>query len=398
MRYNKLINADLYSYIDSLCKDPGDYSKDELYEIGLRHRRLPRSERNWEKLCNYIGYTGKPESFRKFVAKRCNMTLEMLDIIDDPENFQTVYKEKTQIRDIYNAYRSTLRKESRVDSFIENLCEAVKAVQPYKIDNVKKYPQNCTEGVLLISDMHIGVNCHNFYNTYNKQVAEQRLNKLADDVIHYCEHFKVSTLNVLNLGDLIHGIIHVNARIEQELDLIDQIITASELLANFLIKLDNSKINIVYRSCTDNHSRAISDKAVSIEEENFSKLIDLYVTLRLQNSKSNVIFKHDNIDESLGKFNLQNGKKLMFAHGHLENVNKCFDNFVGATKEFIDYICLAHFHTGKEKGYNGSKVIINGSIVGTEQFACGKRLFSPAEQKLLIFDRDNFLDLTINLQ
>lgn len=390
---------ELYTYIDSLNKAPGSYSKDELYKIGILHRQLDRSDRDWNKLVEYIGYNGKPESYRKFVARHSNMSKEMLNIIDDPTTFEEEYKEKTQIRDIYNAYRLMLRQDSRLDSFLENLVEAVRSLRslPNWVDNcVKNIDTNGTEGILLVSDLHNGVKCDNFYNSYNKDIAYKRLQKLANDTLYYCKLHNVTQLNVLNLGDLIHGIIHINARIDQELNLIDQIITAAEYMANFLNMLDASDIKIIYRSCTDNHSRASSDKSINIEAENFSKLIDFYLKIRLEDSQ--ITFINDNIDESLGRFKLRNGKTVMFAHGHLENINKCIDSFIGATKEFVDYVCLSHFHNGREKSYNGSKLIINGSIVGTEQFALSKRLFSPAEQKLLIFDRDNFLDLTINLQ
>lgn len=393
------MTTDLYSYIDSLQKNPGEYSKDELYEIGLRHRQLPKSDRDWQKLCSYIGYDGKPESFRKFVNRRSNMTAQMLEIIEDSENFQDSYKEKTQIRDIYNAYRLSLRHEARLNSFIEGLQAAIKTLKPlpnWDDDSIKILDNLGAEAVLLLSDIHIGIECDNFYNCYNKDIAYKRLIKLANDVLKYCKIHNVHTLNVLNLGDVIQGIIHVTARIDQELNLIDQIITGSEYLAMFLKKLDSSDINIVYRSCTDNHSRANADKNLSIEEENFSKLIDFYLKIRLQDSK--IKFVNDNIDDSLGKFTLSNGKNIMFAHGHLENINKCIESCIALTKEFIDYVCLSHFHSGQEKTINGSKLIVNGSIVGTEKYALSRRLFGPAEQKLLIFDADNFLDLTINLQ
>ena len=54
--------------------------------------------------------------------------------------------------------------------------------------------------------------------------------------------------------------------------------------------------------------------------------------------------------------------------------------------------------SGKEKAFNGFKIFVNGSIVGTEQYALSKRLFSIPEQKLLIFDEcENTLDININL-
>ena len=97
-------------------------------------------------------------------------------------------------------------------------------------------------------------------------------------------------------------------------------------------------------------------------------------------------------------FELLNGKKFVFAHGHLENLNSCWQNIVGGTRQYIDYIAMGHYHCEKAKSFQGAKVYVNGSIVGTEQYALGKRLFSKPSQTLLIFDEfGNELNISINL-
>ena len=45
----------------------------------------------------------------------------------------------------------------------------------------------------------------------------------------------------------------------------------------------------------------------------------------------------------------------------------------------------------------GAKVIVNGSVCGTEQYAFSKRLFGDPEQTLMIFDGINVIDYHINL-
>lgn len=395
------IQEQFESYIQSFEKNPGMFTRDELLEIGIRHKQLPQHLKNWKKLVERVGYDGTASGYRSFVNRSMqkigDLPMQDIDhIVRDSEEFERLYMEKTQIRDTYNAYRLSLRNVARVESFKSSMIEAINNLEPLSFAPYTKASSTEVEAVLLFSDLHLGVNCNNFYNKYNHEIAKMRVQKLADDTISYCKAMNVTKLNVVNLGDLIHGIIHTTARIEEEHNLIDQIIKACELLSWLLSALTRSGAQITYRSCTDNHSRAVAEKAQNIEAENFNKLIDWFVESRCHNSE--IIFAHDNIDDSLGKFKLLNGKTVMFAHGHLENVNKCVDAFQGATKEFVDYVLLSHFHSSKEKSYNGSKVVVNGSIVGTEQYALSKRLFGPAEQKLLIFDRDNLLNININLQ
>lgn len=394
---------ELYQYIDKLNKAPGEYSLDELYEIGVQHKSLPQNQKSWKDLIVKVGYNGTVSGYRSFVNReqRRNGDLELADkdeILSNNEEFEQLYKEKTQIRDIYNAYRQALREDSRNARFKQTLIDSIERLPKLNFSKSMFVDERFgAEGVLLFSDLHLGVNCKNFYNTYNYEVALLRVQKLVSDTAEYCKRNNVRKLHVLNLGDLIHGLIHTTARIEAEHTVSDQVMLAAEIVANMLVQLDvQTGANIYYRSCTDNHSRMIASKDQNLESENFSKLIDWYLEARLKGSKIKLI--NDNIDESLGKFTLTNGKTVMFAHGHLENVNKCVDAFAGATKQFIDYVCLSHFHNSKEKSYNGSKVFVNGSIVGTEQYALSRRLFGPAEQKLIIFDKDNVLDLNINLQ
>lgn len=400
-------------FIESFHKEKGNYTEEELYQIGVAHKTLPLGERDWAELTERLGVEKRSDTYRTWVAHRqqrdgtlpkdptklSGRTLNELSGGDITENLNeqitTLYKEKQKVRDTYNAYRRNLRDESRIEDFKDLIKEAVATLKPfdttpciYPTTNAEK------EAILMLSDLHIGVDCDNFYNTYNVAIAKERLDILAESTIHYCRANDVATLNVVNLGDMVHGLIHTSARLEQEMDTVEQVIQASELLANFLNKLANNVPHIVYRSCTDNHSRVVANKNEHIEKDNFYRIIDWYLQSRVGGS---ITMVNDNIDESIGKFELKNGKKVMFAHGHNDGINLVFQHFVGATHEFIDYMLLGHYHSEKAKSFQGSKVFVNGSIVGTEQYALSKRLFSKPAQTLLIFDKENILNISIDL-
>ena len=320
---------------------------------------------------------------------------------DDAET--VVKKLIIQNRDILRNYNKLVRDDARVDAFKLYLKEQIEKLPNLDLTLSKDYqlkfiPNKTVEAIALLSDLHIGVNCDNFYNKYNLEIAKERLAKWVVSVANYCREFKVSRLNILNLGDMIHGLIHVSGRVEQEFDVVSQIITASELLANALGNLSTMlpNVEILYRSCTDNHSRAIPDYHSNIEKENFSRIIDWYLLTRL--SKKNLSFIFDNIDESMGVFDLLNGETVGFAHGHQDNINTSFQNFIGATKQFINYVCLGHYHCTKSKSYQGMTVFVNGSIVGPEQYAISKRLFNDPTQLLVIFNGSDRLDVNINLK
>lgn len=391
--------VDFKEYLNTL-----DPKNADILEIGKSFKLLPVRQRNWEWLFTYLKehYTLPEEyanitsnAYRQRVDRYCKATGSV-----EAKNIPTIDskdKEKQQLRDWYTAYRRNIREESRIDTLINEIKSAADKFKDLPVNLYKDTTvDNNKEAVLLISDLHLGVDCDNYYNTYNKDIAVKRLNKLANNTIYYCKLNGIKRLNVLNLGDMIHGIIHSNARIEAQMDVAEQIILAGEYISNFLNKLTEACPEITYRSCYDNHSRAIADKNQHIEKEQFSRIIDWFIKERLKNT--NIKFIDNDIDGGIGSIQIFD-KKAIFAHGHQDNKNTSVQNFIGLTQEWIDYIFLAHYHNSAVKEFQGCKVFINGSIVGTEQYAFGKRLFSKPSQKLIIFSKDtnNIQDIDINL-
>ena len=390
-------------------KKKGEYDLTELLEIGINFRSLPVKQRRWKQLNNIVGYPGSSDAYRMYVTahlfdlNECNpVKINGISASKSTDeeigNIQeNLYIEKTKVRDAYNAYRATLRDEARIQSFKTDLVDAISRLEPLeKITDFNFAVTNeNNEAILMLSDLHIGVECNNFYNKYNSIIAMKRLNKVVRDTCDYCRLHNIRRLNIVNLGDMINGIIHTTCRIQQEFDVTTQLITASEMIAHALNDLQYAAPEIIYRSCTDNHARVMADKNQHIEKENLCKIMDWYLKERLKDTK--IVFANDNIDDSLGKFVLLNGKKVLFAHGHLDSINSSFENFVGATKEFVDYGLLAHYHCEKMKSFQGFKVFINGSIVGSEQYAISRRLFSNPSQTLLVFENNNVIDISIDV-
>lgn len=390
-------------YIESFHKEKGQYSMDDLLNIGVKFKQLPVKQRNWNTLHQLLGVYGfSADAYRQKVNRYIKRNDTKLNYQQEGEIFKNDYIEQQKVRDWYNAYRRDIREEVRIENFKDEIINATnkfsklnigKCVTDFK--GVKESDK--TESILLFSDLHIGVDCDNHYNKFDLKTAEKRLVRLANQTIKYCRINKTDTLHIFNLGDLIAGIIHTNARIEQQMDVAEQIICASELLSHFLAKICEAAPNITYSSVFDNHSRAIANKNEHIEKEQFSRVIDWFVKERLKNS--NIQFLENDIDGSIGRLKLQSGKVVMFAHGHEDGRNNSVQNFIGLTQEWVDYICLAHYHNPASKDYQGCKVFINGSIVGTESYAFGKRLFTKPSQKLLIFNKENndIQDIEIDL-
>lgn len=378
-----------------------DLTENDVLEIGIAHRQLLKAERNWGELAKKINWTQGGESLRNFVLRRLRnsgMVSKPVDLNNEEslvQKRQELFKEKQQVRDEWSTLNRMMREEARIDTLKEVITTAAKGMQPFK--KVKYSGKKCAdvEAIAMLSDLHIGVEFDDFCNKYNLDIAEQRVSKYIDDVKKYCALHKVKRLNIVNLGDMISGIIHTTIRIEQQFDVMTQVIKAGEIVAGVLNELQDAAPEVIYRSCTDNHARAIANKNEHIEKENFNRLIDWWVEPRLANT--NVKFVRDGLNYEIGKFDLLNGKKVMFAHGHNDNTNKVFQNFIGATEEYINYVLLGHYHQEKVKNFQNMRVFINGSIVGTDDYAASKRYYTKPSQMLLVFDEDNVIHYSINL-
>ena len=387
-------------FVNEQLKD-SEITKDIAYEIGKAHRKLPKGDRNWSWVADLIHWNGSGESLRNFVLRRMKEegVLEPAVDLNNEESLTKkraeLYKERQQVRDEWSTYNRMMREDARIETFKEAITDAAKTLKPFKKVSYVGTSNSDTEAIALLSDLHIGVEFSDFCNTYNLEIAKKRVSKFVNDVRKYCKLHRVKRLNIVNLGDLISGIIHTTIRLEQEFDVIDQIMNASEVLAGVLSDLQDVAPEVIYRSCTDNHSRAIANKNESIEKENYYRLIDWYVQERLKDT--DIIFKNDNLSREIGKFELLNGKKVMFAHGHNDNPNKIFQSFIGATEEYIHYVLLGHYHNEKVKNFQNMRVFINGSIVGTDDYAASKRLYTKPSQMLLVFDNDNVIHYSINL-
>lgn len=419
---------EFWSIVDSIdvdSREDGRYTEDEMYTIGCAFIEMNNSQKRevggWDKLVEILKpldkngeVMKKGDTFRQWIKGRrytrsemvhnehmlSGKTIDGLSFDEFKEKTEDIkrdlYKQQVKTRDSLNAYRKVLRSEARLEDFKDLMRDMVTDINALPVVKYEGEVDVCdTEAVLLLSDLHIGVEIDNHYNKYNIEIARKRVKKLVADTIRYCTRNHVERLYVLSLGDYCMGSIHTSARLEQEVDVVSQIMVASEIIADALNQLQAAAPEIVFCSCTDNHSRMLPNLSESIESENFGRLIVFYLKARL--AETDIVFKEDNIDQEIGMIEFANGKTGVFAHGHHDSINQVFQTMTALTGRVIDYAFLGHYHCEKMKTFNGFKVFVNGSIVGVDQYAFSKRLFGRPSQTLVIFDGMNLLNYSINL-
>lgn len=416
-----MTKEEFIKYLDSFNKDSGEFTEDELYEIGCKFKNeLPLSEKDWSWLVEKLGPVnakGEPksgETFRIWIKSRqyqkgeikkneqllSGQTIKDLtfeEFEDKTEEIkQGLYKQQTKTRDYLNAYRTLLREDARSELIKDLIRDSVKSLPPLECEKGVAYDADQeAEAVLLFSDLHIGSQIDNFFNKFNVEIARRRVKEVVQQTIKYCTRMNVETLHVLNLGDLIENDLHISARLLQEIDAVDQTMVAAEIVAESLAELAKAIPHVTYRSCLDNHSRFNMNFKEVKDGESLVKLIDWYLQERL---KDVVEFCNDNLDGHIGVFSLKNGDKFVFAHGHEIAVNASVQSYTAATYSFVRYVALGHWHATRMKTFQNSKVFVNGSIKGLDQYAEQHGLFGEPEQTLLIFEGNTLTNITINLK
>ena len=416
----------LIDAIDIDSRDDGRFTEQEMYDIGCAFIELDNSQKRqiggWDKLVEILkpldksgNVMTKGETFRQWIKTRRYANNDIIHnehlisgkTIDDItfEEFEAktedikrdLYKQQVKTRDHMNAYRTLLREDARGELTRDLIKESIRTLPELDFSKDVKYtPNEYSEAVLLFSDLHIGALVDNYFNKFNVEIARRRVKEVIRKTIQYCQLHNVQQCHFVNLGDLIENDLHLSARLTQEIDAVDQAMTAAEIVSEALEELAENIPCVTYRSCLDNHSRFIMDYKASKDEESLVKLIDWYLQERLKNT--DIEFSDDNLDRHTGLFELKNGDKFVFAHGHEVSVNASIQTYTAATYSYVRYVALGHWHATRMKTFQNSKVFVNGSIKGLDDYSETHGMFGEPEQTLLIFEGNCLNNITINLK
>lgn len=324
----------------------------------------------------------KSEAYFRRKSKKDNIVPTSLPI----EARLEAAKEKVQLSDERNQLRAYIRKLARQDYYKEAVIKAVEEISSRKqlspfIEVPECFGDN--EAILCLSDWHYGIECNNYWNIYNEEVAKRRITFLRNKVIDIGIKNKVNTLHIFNLGDMIAGLIHLTLRLESRSDVVTQTMRVSELLAEFITDLSQYFV-LKYYSCLDNHSRITPNKDDSLDNESLARIIDWYLEKRCPNLLIHINEYGEDIIDALIK-----NWKVLGVHGHHDNPKTAISTLSSYTEENYDLILTAHKHHFLADENCGTLLIGNGSLMGTDTYAQNLRLASPPSQNLIIVSDDN---------
>ena len=307
------------------------------------------------------------------------------DAIKDLENLRDeIYKERCRLQDIQREKRNDLRVEARFENLLEVVKDSMDFMPAYEIKDFKPINKNQDKkyAVLQLSDWHCGALVDNQFNYYNIDTMVDRATKVRNNALEYCKLHNVTDLVIEINGDMVNGAIHVSSRVESEEGVIQQVITVTDVLAKLINSMKPYFNSIKIVTTLGNHGRLTPNKSDSITNENFEMLIPTMLRDKLSDVK---IIDSKGLDFT--KYEID-GKIIMVSHGQNDSMTKVISDFSKMFKVVPNEVHLGHTHSYTDINDCDIKVTVNGSLIGSDDYAVTIRKVTTPSQNLIVYEKD----------
>ena len=300
------------------------------------------------------------------------------------DELQRLKIEKVKLQDERNAANKVYRDVARAESIKELILKNIAPYDSSDFLNVVQYEGSGHDVIVCLSDLHTGAGIDSVWNKFNKGILKARLESYATQVFNIVARHAAEKIHVLLLGDLINGHIHVNTRVQNNENSIEQVMTAAELVSNFVAVLYEVCQHIDVYSVSGNHSRVFPSKEEQVAGDELEALIPFYMKARLQNL-AGIDVKIEKLDPTFGGFKARNSL-VMYAHGDKDSPANVVEHLTLMVKQPIDMVFLGHRHTNGMTTVHGTKVIESGCVCGSDSYAIGLRKNDVPQQAVAVID------------
>ena len=375
--YNRMENEDENAYIWRVCD-----SKDK---IGT-----------WQDVCDLLNQQLGHEYNESWYRKMYQSFMTLFDVVKDKyiddeyvklidKKIEDLEKARVKFRDERAHHNKSVRIEARVEDRLDYLENIIKKAKPIVLDE-KSAVFSGNDLLVMLSDLHIGQSFASAWGVYNSDIAKLRLEKYLNEIIAIQERHGSQNCYLSLQGDLISNSIHKTLAISNRENVIEQIILASELLADFILKL-SSHFNSIYINNVDgNHSR-MDTKEDALKDERLDSLIAWYLKTKLSDI-NNVSFL-DSLDNTLNIFWIR-GKAYISVHGDYDKFDKNGVANLVTMLGIVPYcILFGHKHFPATSEINGIKLVQSGSLPGSgDDYTVQMRLSGKPAQTVLVCNKD----------
>ena len=370
-------------------------------QLDLLKRKQTDDTVEWQDVADFRSeYVGDLEH-RDTVRKGSKLLYEYIDagwvneptenITSDSSELIAMRKERIKLSDARVDYNRLIRQEARKESYADMVKNIIcQNVEPINIPVHYTLFNSTTDLLCHLTDIHTGIEIHNWKNDFDEDVLRNRIEKFTSDILDIRgQHGSENCYLVI--GEILSGLIHSNLRLQNNMDLMEQFKYISELISAMLIRMANHFNHIYVYVTPGNHSRVSPKKEEALDGENMDVLLPFYLKARLQNIE-NISICDNNIEPEIAMFNIR-GNNVFAAHGHKDNPASVVQNFTMLFGIKPDIVLLGHRHTNGLTTVYDTKVIESGCVSGTDQFAMSIRKANRPEQTVSVIGEDGLICL-----
>lgn len=345
---------------------------DEYYDESAYRKKYQAAKKFYDEIFSQQG----DEDFKK----------------EQEEILREIKKEKIKLRDERTESNRGIRIEARVEDKLDYFEKIIanqgkvdyKPLKPAERELIKTKSDN--DLVIMLSDLHIGQNFASAWGRYNLEVAKDRMNQYLNKIIEIKDRHNSENCFVTLQGDMISNSIHKTIAITNRENVIEQVISASEMITAFLAELSKIFNNVTVASVVGNHSR-IDKKEDALKDERLDTLIEWYAKSKLENFE-NIEFI-DPYDNTFNCFVVRN-KHYFIVHGDYDKFDMAGVAKLSMMAGYFPYcILFGHRHFPATTEVNGIKLVQSGSFPGAgDDHTIELRLNGKPSQTVLVCNED----------
>lgn len=382
-----------------------DIEKNEFLreQLDLLKRKKTDENLEWQDVADFRSeYNGDLEH-RDTVRKGSKLLYEYIDAgwVNEPvetedndnDNAELIKmrKEKIKLSDARVEYNRLIRQEARKESYTDMVKRIIcENVEPINIPVHYTLFNSSTDLLCHFTDIHCGIEIHNWKNDFDEDVLKKRIEKFTSDILDIRgQHGSENCYLVI--GEILSGIIHNNLRLQNNMDLMEQFKYVSELISAMLLRMANHFNHIYVYTTPGNHSRISPKKEEALDGENMDILLPFYLKARMQNVK-NITICDNTIEPEIAMFNIR-GNNIFAAHGHKDSPSNVVQNFTMMFGIKPQIVLLGHRHTNAMETVYDAKVIQSGCVSGSDNYATSIRKTNRPEQTVSVIGEDGLICL-----
>ena len=346
------------------------------------------------------------QSYSSDVARRMfygsRRTLELMDaergkrtendglMSELDEKMRELRKERQKFYDQRREYNKLVAMEARNEHLYEALINAADNLKDtvgcmYDSSVGCSDAHSDAEAILVFSDWHFGLKTENVFNKFDTEICRERVRRVVEAAVERIKLHSCQRLHIVVLGDLYHGAIHTSARVASEEYVCDQLMQASEILAQSIECLSHYVDETIVYMTYGNHARTVQNKEDSIHRDNMERIVPWWLTQKFSQA-NNIVITTGDTNEFL--FINACGHEICAVHGDNDSVKtspRLLTTLFHKTQgRNIEYILLGDKHHRESFDELGVSALLCGSLCGTDDYANNKRLYSEPSQLLLI--------------